>query len=122
MWLPWTYLCGLSVFPQGFLGPEVLMEPGNCQTWKSCLVKGQDLYREAEGCTHPGTCLLYQHSRRNTEVREENSVEGTGSFDCEVERTPEPKGTEGEASQSICLLASKRMTKRERAPVCQMEL
>lgn len=33
-------------FPRAF-GPEALMEPGQCQTQKSCLAKGRDLYREA---------------------------------------------------------------------------
>lgn len=45
-------------------------------------------------------CSIHQHSGRSTEVRGENSVEGTGSFDCEMDRTnqqcsaSEPKGSE----------------------------
>lgn len=99
------------------MGPEVLVEPGSVRLGGAALWRDRICTERREGCTHPGACSVYQHSRR-TEVREQNSVEGTGSFDREGDRTStvQPLSTKEvrEVSHPTFLLTSKRMTERER--------
>ncbi|CAO2597921.1 hypothetical protein LEMLEM_LOCUS9199, partial [Lemmus lemmus] len=93
-------------FPRAFWvqGPEVLMESGQCQTQKSCHVKGQGLSRRQGGCTQARSLLrLSAHDKRNTdesrtlwEWQGAWTVRWTGP----TMFRPEPKRNEDEVSQS----------------------
>lgn len=83
---------------------------------ESCHVKGQGLSKRRGGCTQPWSLLcLPAHDKRNTD-ESRTLWEWQGAWTVRWTGPamfwPEPKGNEGEVSQSIFLLASGRTNER----------